>query len=83
MKVVNWNFARLENEQLDLIQEGEVALGVDYLVAYRQEEGALPGYVELFLEGLNPAHLDDSKVECLEGLEQRLQATVVAYVHKA
>jgi len=83
MKIVNWNFAMLESEQLDLVREGEVALGVDFLVAYRQEEGTPSGYVELFLEGLNPAHLEDSEIECLEGLEQRLQATVVAYMNKA
>jgi hypothetical protein len=75
----NWTFATLAGEQLDLIKEGEIALGVDYLLAFRQDERARPGYVDLFLDGLSAAQLDDSEVEVLEGLEQRLQAVVVAY----
>jgi hypothetical protein len=79
MSANNWIFATLENDQLELIKEGETALGVDYLVAYRQDEGAHPGYINLFLEGLSAATLDDREIECLEGLEQRIQAVVVAY----
>jgi hypothetical protein len=64
-----------------LIKEGEAVLGVDYLVAFRRDERARPGYIELVLEGLSAAQLDASEIECLEGLEQRLQAVVVAYTN--
>jgi hypothetical protein len=79
MSANNWNFAQLEDEQLELIKEGEAVLGVDYLVAYRQDPGARPGMVELYVEGLSAAPMDDSEIEVLESLEQRLQAVVVAY----
>lgn len=79
MSAHNWIFAKLENEQLDLIREGESVLGVDYLVVYRQDESARPGMIELFVDGLNVAQMDDSEIELLEILEQRLQAVVVAY----
>jgi hypothetical protein len=55
---------------------------VDYLVAYQQDLDARPGYIELFLEGLNAAQFDDSEIECLQGLEERLQVVVVAYNRK-
>jgi hypothetical protein len=80
MSANNWIFAQLKEEQLELIKEGEAVLGVDYLVAYRQDGSARPGYIELFLEGLSAAQMDDSEIEVLEGLEQRLQAVVVAYI---
>lgn len=79
MSANNWNFAQLEDEQLELIREGEAVLGVDYLVAYRQDPSARPGMVELYVEGLSAAPMDDSEIEVLESLEQRLQAVVVAY----
>jgi hypothetical protein len=79
MNTSHWTFANLNNEQLELIKEGEGTLGADYLVAYQQDEKAPPGYVELFLGGIKAAQLDGSQIECLEGLEQRLQAVVVAY----
>ena len=83
MNLNTWNFAQLESEQLELVREGELALSVDYLVAYRQDGGVPQGYVELFLEGLNAAQLEVSEIECLEGLEQRLQTVIVAYRSKA
>lgn len=79
MATDHWTFANLNDEQLDLIHEGESTLGADYLVVYQQDEKTPPGYVELFLEGLRAAPLDDSQLECLVGLEERLQAVVVAY----
>jgi hypothetical protein len=79
MNSYNWNFATLESEQIDLIREGEIALGVDYLLVFKQDERVRPGYVDLFLGGLSAAQLDDSEIEVLQGLEQRLQAVVVAY----
>jgi hypothetical protein len=82
MSANNWIFAQLVDEQLELIKEGEAVLGVDYIVAFRQDDRARPGYVDLFLEGLSAAQLDDSEIECLEGLEQRLQAVVVAYTNR-
>jgi hypothetical protein len=74
-----WTFAELNTDQLDLLKEGESTLGADYLLAYQQHERARAGYVELFVDGLSAAPLDVSQLECLEGLEQRLQAVVVAY----
>jgi hypothetical protein len=79
MSANKWIFAKLENEQLDLIREGEAVLGVDYLVVYRQDESARPGMIELYVDGLIVAQMDDSEIELLESLEQRLQAVVVAY----
>jgi hypothetical protein len=82
MKTYPWTFAELNTDQLDLLKEGEGTLGADYLLAYQQSEKARAGYVELFVDGLRAAPLDGSQLECLEGLEQRLQAVVVAYKSK-
>lgn len=79
MDTGHWTFADLSDNQLELIKEGEDTLGADYLLAYQEDEKAHPGYVELFVEGLNAAELNGSQLECLVGLEQRLQAVVVAY----
>jgi len=81
MAADKWIFAKLDNDQLELIKQGEAALGVDYLLAFRQDESARPGNIGLILEGLTAASMDDSEIECLEGLELRLQAVVVAYKH--
>jgi hypothetical protein len=79
MNTGRWTFASLNDEQLELIKEGENTLGADYLLAYQQDEKAPPGYVELFIEQLKAAPLDDSQIECLVGLEERLKTVVVAY----
>jgi hypothetical protein len=79
MNTNRWAFANLNNEQLELVKEGENTLGAEYLLAYVQDEKAPTGYVELFIEGLMTAPLDDSQLECLAGLEERLNAVVVAY----
>jgi hypothetical protein len=79
METYAWTFAELNTDQLDLLKEGESTLGADYLLAYQQNEKARAGYVELFVDGLRAAPLDGSQLECLEGLEQSLQAVVVAY----
>lgn len=81
MNTGHWIFANLNNEQMELIKEGESTLGADYLVAYQPDEKAPAGYIELFLQGVTAAPLDDSQLECLEGLEQRVQAVVVAYTN--
>lgn len=66
-----WTLAELTDDQLKLVKEAERTLGTDYLLAFQPHE--------LDEAGLEPASLDRSQVECLEGLEQSLNMTVVAY----
>jgi hypothetical protein len=74
-----WTWAELNGEQLGLLKEGEETLGVDILLAYQQDERAQVKSEIMDQLSLRASNLDDSQLECLQGLETRIQAVVVAY----
>lgn len=74
-----WTWAELDGEQLGLLQEAEATLGADILLAYQQESHIQPHAPEVAQMGLYVAALDESQLECLQGLEQTVQAVVIAY----
>lgn len=71
-----WIWASLTDEQLRLVAEAEQTLGADYLVAYQAGERAAS---RMPLSNVQVATLNESQLECLQGLEQKLQAVVIAY----
>ena len=79
MDNTNWSWADLTDPQLKHVAEAEETLGADYLLVYQPDNsssssgpGSLPGELQV-------ASLNASQLECLEGLENQLQAVVVAY----
>ena len=74
-----WNWANLNGEQLDQLREGEQTLGADILLAYQQDQMATVQDGMFSRSGLQAAVLNDSQIECLQGLEKNLQAVVIAY----
>ena len=79
MSNADWTWANLNDVQRRQVAEAETTLGADYLLVYQpdrqqasQSTGSLPG-------GLQVAALTASQLECLQGLENSLQAVVVAY----
>jgi hypothetical protein len=74
-----WTWATLSAEQINLLREGEKTLGADYLVAYQRQRGAGADGGDLSQYGLSVARLDESQLECLQGLEEKMDAVVIAY----
>ena len=74
-----WTWAELNRQQLNAISNAEQTLGADYLLAFqpRQTSDSPPG--EVIGDDVQPADLSESQIDCLRGLEQQIQATVVAY----
>lgn len=72
----DWNWALLNRDQLEMLREGERTLGADILLAYRKEPSGMGG---VSLKNLKVAELDESQLECLQGLEENLETVVVAY----
>jgi hypothetical protein len=76
-----WTWAAIDQNQISWLQEAEQTLGaeVDILLAY------VPGNQqdvreEMFSKnGLQTARLSESQVECLQGLEEKMQVVVIAY----
>jgi len=79
MAANGWTWAELNDDQMKLVTEAEGTLGADYLLAYRPSEQETPRSVRFALLELQAAGLDESQVECLNGLESRLNAVIVAY----
>jgi hypothetical protein len=75
----DWTWADLTGEQLNLVLEAERSLGADYLLAYQHDNQAQGRAAQRPQSGLRVAALSNSQLECLQGLETQLQATVVAY----
>jgi hypothetical protein len=74
-----WRWAALNQEQLGMLEEAEQTLGTDILLAYQAGERKEVSR-ELFPRlGLRAADLDESQVECLQGLESKLKSVVIAY----
>ncbi len=74
-----WRIAELSGEQLRMVQEAELGLGADYLVVFKEDQGAAPDISFLTTGTVAPAPLNTSQVECLHGLERELDAVAVAY----
>jgi hypothetical protein len=78
MAVGGWNFADLEPEQVALVVEAERTLDTDLVMAY---EPSAWGTVdpESIGERLDPAELETSQLEYLQGLERKVGGVLVAY----
>jgi hypothetical protein len=73
-----WTWAALTPDELALVSEAERTLGATYVLAYQPaQQVAAP--VEPYLQDVRAAALSDSQLECLRGLEQQLDAVLVAY----
>jgi hypothetical protein len=72
----HWTWAKLDEKQVQALQEAERTLGADYVLAY-QAGGAADG--PALAVPLRAAALNGSQLECLLGLENQLSATLVAY----
>jgi hypothetical protein len=64
---------------MDLLKEGEDTLGADILLAYQQDQQAQAASESISGYGLRVADLNESQLECLQGLEQKMEAVVIAY----
>lgn len=71
-----WHWARLDRKGIALVQEAESALGADVILAYGAGGPVADPSV---LAGLAPVALDESKLECLPGVESKLGIVAVAY----
>lgn len=80
MEQQGWFFARLDQDQLSMLRHAERTLGseTDVLLAY-QEVRTTAEMPEVTDNGLRVAPLNDSQVECLQGLEKKLGTLVIAY----
>lgn len=79
-----WTWADLSSDKLDMLTDAERTLGADLLLAYQPQETSVsrpqPDMGSHFRQnGLQVADLNDSQVDCLQGLEQKLQAVIIAY----
>ena len=71
-----WTWADLDERQLALVREAEETLGSEVVIAYRQAEPARVGRGGV---AMSPAALDESQLECLQGIESRIGCVAVAY----
>lgn len=74
-----WTWANLSKEQLGMLEQAEQTLGSDILIAYRDTSRVGIGTGWVSRSGLQVASLNDSQLECLQGLEMQVQAVVIAY----
>jgi hypothetical protein len=78
MATGGWSFADLEAEQVALVVEAERTLDTDLVMAYAPSAWGTvdPDAVG---EGLDPAELEPSELEYLQGLERTVGGVLVAY----
>lgn len=74
-----WTWANLSKEQLGMLEQAEQTLGSDILIAYQDTSRVGIGTGWVSRSGLQVASLNDSQLECLQGLEMQVQAVVIAY----
>lgn len=81
MNTGDWMYAHLSDEQLKMVSEAEQTLGknVKYVLAYAPDHGIANDGMDIPQAGLHVAVLNPSQVECLQGLESRLNTVLVAY----
>ncbi len=71
-----WTWADLDEQQLALVREAEQTLGSEVVVAYRRGDVSRVGRAGV---AMRPAALDESQLECLQGVESRIGCVAVAY----
>lgn len=78
MPTAGWKFADLEAEQVALVVEAERTLQTDVVMVY---EPSAWGTVDpdTIGDGLDPADLEPSQLEYLQGLERNVGGVLVAY----
>lgn len=79
MATSEWSWAALDREQLGILREAESTLGADILLAYQPESQPHAQAPTINQMGLQVAALNESQLECLQGLEQMVNAVVIAY----
>lgn len=79
MTASEWSWAALNREQLGILRKAEQSLGADILLAYQEESQPQTQAPALTAMGLHVAALNESQLECLQGLEQMVNAVVIAY----
>lgn len=83
MTNTEWTWAELNRDQLNLLQKAETTLGADILLAFRHESQPQAQAPDVVPMGLHVAALNESQMECLQGLEQIMQTVVIAYQKSA
>ncbi len=74
-----WTFADLDADQLALVTEAERTLDADIVMVYREGRWSSVDAETVAAEGLRAEPLEDSQLECLQGLEQIVGGVAVAY----
>ena len=74
---MTWTWAQLASDKLQMLEEAERSLGAMILLAY--QSAAMANAPRSGPSGLRVAPLNGSQIESLHGLENKLQAVVVAY----
>ncbi|HEY3345654.1 MAG TPA: hypothetical protein VGJ97_12040 [Anaerolineaceae bacterium] len=74
-----WSWAKLNGEQIDHLKEAERTLGARLLLAYQSDAQAKIQGEQFSKSGMHVAALNESQVECLVGLEQKIGSVVIAY----
>ncbi|MDR3576971.1 MAG: hypothetical protein P4L50_24160 [Anaerolineaceae bacterium] len=82
MSSTAWEWANLKPEQLKELKEGEATIGITdvRLLAYQPAKQPKVQEKKVAEAGLKAAVLNNSQLECLEGLEKKLSSVVVAYL---
>ncbi len=83
MTTQEWTWAHLNREQISLLRKAEATLGADILLAYHPESQPQAQAPKVAQMGLQVAALNESQLECLQGLEDMMQAVVIAYRQSA
>lgn len=79
----NWTWAELSQDKLQMLMEAEQTLGADILLAYQPaRQGIDPGKL-VERSRLSVAPLNESQLECLQGMESKLGTVVIAYSREA
>lgn len=76
MTDTTWKWASLDDQALELVQEAERTIGADVVLVFSEGTPRTDGRTR---DGLRPASLDASQLECLQGMEAQLGAVAVAY----
>jgi len=74
-----WTWANLNNDQLSLLKEAESTLGTDLLLAYQPSDRPTGAEKMAAAAELQVAPLNESQIECLQGLESQLNTVIIAY----
>jgi hypothetical protein len=78
MATGGWNFADLEADEVALVVEAERMLDTVLVMAFEPSNwGTIDP--DTVVDGLDPADLEPSQLEWLQGLERRVGGVLVAY----